>query len=396
MPAAPSLKTTIATVTLLAAVPRLAASLYTPSMPSLTAEFGASMGQVKLTFTAYIAGLAIGQILYGPISDSVGRKPVLLIGLTLFSLLSLACMFAPSIEWLAVGRFLQACCAAAGGVLSRAIVRDLFGPERTARAFAFVAMATTLSPALGPLLGGQLQDIGGWQTAFGMLAVVGLALLIWVTLRLPETRPRLAGSPAGVKDITHAFGRLLRSPPFVAYTLSGAGHVSAVLCFFASAPFLLIDVVGITPSAYGYYSCVGVAGYFIGNFLATRASNRSQIDPTIRIGAGIAVIGSAAMLILALLAPISVMSIMLPFAVLSCGSGMALPNCLAGSTNRYPQIAGTSSALSSFLQMAASAAATMLLALTGNHSAVPLALFLLALSLLSLIAGTALKRWPEK
>src|SRR5690606_21334619 len=143
----PSIRTTIAIVTALAAVPRLAARLYTPSIPSLMAAFSASRGDVTLTFSAYIAGLDVGLLLYGPVSDSLGRRPVILFGLTWFAVLSFAGMFSPSIEVLAVARFLPAACAGAGGVLSRAIVRDLFGPDRTARAFAFVAMATTTAPA---------------------------------------------------------------------------------------------------------------------------------------------------------------------------------------------------------------------------------------------------------
>lgn len=393
----PSLPTTIAMITALAAVPRLAASLYTPSMPSLMAAFDASMGDVKITFSAYIAGLAVGQILYGPISDSVGRRPVVLFGLSLFALFSFAGMFVPTIESLAVARFLQACCAGAGGVLSRAIVRDLFGPDRTARAFAFVAMATTTAPAVGPLIGGLIQEMADWRGVFLCQGLLGLVLLAWVALGLPETRPQLAATPTKPREMMQAFGFLLRSPPFMAYTLAGGAITASILGFFAAAPFLLIMEGGLTPSAYGLWSFLGVAGYFLGNYLATKVSNQQQIDPMVRAGGAVALLGSLIFLALSLTMPTSVWTVMAPFAIASCGCGMALPNCMAGSTNRYPHIAGTSSALSGFLQLAMATLATALLSLAETPDvAVALSMVMLAFATLALLAGFALKRWPDE
>lgn len=392
----PSFRTTIAIVTALAAVPRLAASLYTPSMPSLMAVFDASKGDVKFTFSAYIAGLAVGQLIYGPLSDSLGRRPVVLFGLTLFAIFSFAGMFVPTIEALAAARFLQAACAGAGGVLSRAIVRDLFGPDRTARAFAFVAMATTTAPALGPLIGGLIQEMADWKGVFLAQGLLGLVVLAWIAAKLPETRPQLATTPASARELLRGFSTLLRSPPFMAYTLAGGAITASILGFFAAAPFLLIMEVGLTPSAYGASSFLGVAGYFCGNYIATKVSNRQQIDPMVRAGGAVAFLGSVIFLALSLMYPPSVWTVMLPFAIASCGCGMALPNCLAGSTNRYPHIAGTSSALSSFLQLSIAAVATLSLAHVETGMAVTLSMLMLALSTLALLAGFALKRWPNE
>lgn len=383
---------TILIVTLLAALPRITASIYTPSMPSLMDYFHTGTAAVKLTFTTYIFGLALGHLAYGPLSDRFGRRPILIAGLSLFSLMSLACAFAPSITALAAGRFLQACSAAAGGVLSRAIVRDLFGPDRTAKAFAYVAMATTLSPALGPIIGGELQHLGGWQTVFITLAVLGLLLLVIAARALPETRPISELTPTSLADFRRAFATLFRSRSFMGYSLNSAFLLSALLCFFGSAPFILIDGLGLAPRHYGYYTSIGVVGYITGNFIATRLPGHQHIERFVRAGSVVALLGSLLMLLLVLTHPQNVFSIIAPFVLMSMGAGIALPSGFAGSTNRYPQIAGTSSALAGFMNMSVSTLATLVMARFSAQSPLPLAIMMTLLCATALFTGLILRR----
>jgi DHA1 family bicyclomycin/chloramphenicol resistance-like MFS transporter len=356
-------------------------------MPSLVDYFATTETAVEFTFTAYIWGLAIGQLIYGPLSDHWGRRPVLLVGLAAFTVTSLLVAFSPTIGYLALGRFVQAVSAGAGGVLSRAIVRDLMGPERTVRAIAFVTMATTLSPAVGPLVGGQFEHYYGWSSIFLALTAGGLALMVWCALVLPETRPKFESAPPGVKGLAFGFVKLVRTPAFLAYSFNGGFQLACQLVFFGSAPFLLINLLGISPRDYGLYTVAGVVGFMSGNFIVTRNRDLTATARMALTGSLITLLGTGLMLTLVGLTDLTVWTLIGPFTIVTLGSGIALPNAVAGSLNRYPEIAGTSSSLSGFLGMATAAIATALLGLVHATSALPTALFMFVLSALAVMTA---------
>lgn len=375
-----SVKFIILIAVFLAALPRITASIYTPSMPSLVGYFSTSEAAVELTFTSYILGLAIGQLVYGPLSDSWGRRPVLLAGLVLFTLTSFLTAFAPSIGFLGLGRFVEAFSAASGGVLARAIVRDLMGPERTVRAIAFVTMATTLSPAVGPLIGGQFEYYFGWQSIFLALAAGGFVLSLATFFLLPETRKPSHARPKGVRGLAFGFIKLVRAPAFLAYSFSGGFLLATQLVFYGSAPFLLIDLLDISPRDYGLYTVTGVVGFMTGNYIVTRTRDLTDTARMVLVGSAIAFIGTLLMVAFAGLMALSAWGLIGPFTVAALGSGIAMPNAFAGSLNRYPEIAGTSSSLAGFIGMAISAAATASLGFMHAESGLPATVFMAGLS----------------
>ncbi|MEX1147722.1 MAG: multidrug effflux MFS transporter [Sphingomonadales bacterium] len=384
----------VAIAVLIAALPRITASIYTPSMPSMVDHFNTTHGMVEFTFTAYIVGLAAGQLVYGPLSDLWGRRPVLLAGLAIFAACSLLAAFVPTIEYMAVGRFVQAFSAAAGGVLARAMIRDLMGPERTVRAIAYVTMATTLSPAVGPLVGGQFEYYFGWQSIFLALSAAGAILIAVCWFLLPETRPPSgASSPVGLRALGYGFFRLARSRPFLAYSFAGGMLLASQLVFFARTPFLFIETLGITPRDFGLYSIAGVIGFMAGNFIVTRRRGVGDTARMVLTGSVIACAGTTIMLIMAAAIDLTVWSMILPFVIVTLGGGIAMPNAFAGCLNRHPEIAGTSSSLSGFINMTVSAAATAALGLVPGSPAVSLAVMMLGLTI-----GSVLVAWsnPER
>ncbi len=384
---------TIVLITCLAALPRITASIYTPSMPSLVDFFSTDMKHVKLSFTIYIAGLAIGQLIYGPLSDHFGRRPVLLSGLGIFTISCLLSALSPTIEWLIVARFFQATAAAAGGVIGRAIVRDLFGPDRTARALAYIAMATTLSPALGPIIGGNFEIIWGWKSTFIFMSVIGAVLLVATNQRFAETRPEREPTPWRIGDILKGFASLLRSRLFMSYAVISSSTLSIGLVFYASAPFIFIDILGISPSLYGYLIIVNVVSYILGSFMTTRLSHNINGDRLIMLGTILTAIGTGLMAAFAYADYLNIYVILGPIGLLSFAAGISMPNSMAGALNRYPQIAGTSSALSGFINMAMASAATFLLSYFEISSARPMATAMLIMAITAICANILLFRF---
>ena len=371
----------------LAALPRITASIYTPSMPSLVGYFGTSEAAVQWTFSSYIIGLALGQIIYGPLSDAWGRRPVILAGLFFFTLTSSIIAFAPSIFLLGLGRFVEAISAASGGVLARAIVRDLMGPASTVRAIAYVTMATTLSPAVGPLVGGQLEHHFGWQANFLALGAAGFALALVCFFMLPETRRPEHAAPSGIKGMMYGFVKLLRAPAFLAYSFSGGFLLSMQLVFYGSAPFLFIKLLDISPRDYGFYTVTGVAGFMIGNFIVTRTRDLTDTARMVLIGSIVAFTGAFMMMVLTGLFGLSVWGLIGPFTLATMGSGIAMPNAMAGSLNRYPEIAGTSSSLSGFIGMILAAGSTASLGLLLASSGLPATILMTILAAIALVVA---------
>ena len=253
---------TIAYLTVLVAMGQMSTGIYLPSMPSLAASFATDSGTVKLTMSVFLAGFAVAQLIYGPLCDRFGRRPVVIGGL------------APSIEWLIVARLFQAIGACSGQVLGRAIGRDLFEGQRYAKVMAMVGLALALTPAAGPVLGGVLQVAFGWQANFLFLVGWGALLLLVTLFGLQETNrtpdPRALSLPVMASN----FGRLLRNRLYMGYTLTLAFSFGCLFAYMTGSPFILIDQLGIRPDLFGVLSIFNVLGYAIGSAIANKASGR--------------------------------------------------------------------------------------------------------------------------
>ena len=260
---------------LLAAVTALAFSalhMVVPALPILTAAFDDTPSRVQLVVTLFLAGIAVGQLLYGPISDRFGRRPVLLAGLMLFLAGTVLCGAAWSLPVLIVGRVLQASGACAGIVLGRAIIRDVYEREAAARGLAIVMMTMTLVPGVSPAIGAYLAEWIDWRAIFAVLGVLGAAVLALIAARLPETNP----SPARLDlvGMARSYVTLARSPEYVAFALCGACSSASWFTFCASAPYVLSNLLSEPASTYGVMILLPMATYMLGNGLAARLAPR--------------------------------------------------------------------------------------------------------------------------
>ena len=338
-------------LTLLLALGAISTDLYLPSLPGIARAFGTDEAQTQLTLGFFLVGLALGQLAYGPLSDRYGRRPVLFAGLSIYIAASLACMLAPTIEFLIAFRFLQAIGACAGIVLSRAVVRDVHGREGAARVLSYLSAALAIAPLVGPILGGYLEVWFGWRANFGVLVIYGVATIVGVGLFLPETNrnPNL-GAIAPLR-LLQTYAMLAGERRYLGYALTATFAYSGIFCFISGSSFVLIDMLGLTPDAYGYCFAAIVFGYILGAIAAGRLSRRLGHRRLIGIGGALQIAGGLLLLGLALAGHAEVLAIVLPAALFMAGTGIALPNSLAGAIGPYPQAAGSAAALAGATQM---------------------------------------------
>ncbi len=371
----------IALLASLVAVGMVATNIYVPALPALTRDFGTTPQMVQLTLTVYFAAVALTQLAYGPISDRIGRRPVVLAGIGLYIVASLGCMLAPSIEVLIGTRVLQAAGACAGPVMARAIIRDVFEREESARVMATIGLALAISPAIAPVLGAHLQVWFGWRSVFAVVAGFGTVVMIIMLRYLGETRPQGLTLPSGIMA---GYRTLLASPAYLGYALSSTCVLGALFAFVAEAPFIIIELLGEPPQNFGWYSLFTVGGFASGSYAASRLSLRLGIDRMVALGIAAALLGAGLLAGLSLSGVLSVAAVIGPMAFVACGMGMVFPNTTAGAVGAFPHIAGTASALLGFLQMTGAALATLLVARIADGTQVPM-----TIAVLGFILGAA-------
>lgn len=290
---------TIPAVLMLAtSVSILATDLYTPSLPRLADVFGVPAETVQLTMTLNLAGFAFGQLLYGPVSDRFGRRPVMLFGVLLFTLCSAACALAWSIESLIAFRILQGLSAACEAVIGWAVIKELYGEKDGVRVVAIFSMVIAVAPAIGPVIGSQMLIRFGWESNFwlltGLAAVTIIAL--WVFLRETATPDRRALQPSRIIAEAH---RTVRVPAFWLYTVGPAAALAGLFAFVTEGPFVLIDQMGLTPDVFGYYYAAVVACFIATNLTVNRVAKRVESAVLLRLGSILALSGGGLALLLA-------------------------------------------------------------------------------------------------
>lgn len=258
----------------LAACGPLATDMYLPSLPNIARAFDVPAAAAAATLTSFMAGFSIGMLLYGPVSDAYGRRPVLLGGIALFTVASVACWLSFSIGELIVLRFLQALGAGAASVLSRAIARDAHEPSDAAKVLSMVAIVTAIGPLLAPLIGGQLLLLGGWRVVFVALTLFGLVCAVAAYIGVPETWPADKRESSAVLRSFAAYGRLLRDPLVWGHLLCGGMAFAAMFTYISATPFVYIEYFHVSPQHYGLFFGANIIGIMIGNFLNTRLVGR--------------------------------------------------------------------------------------------------------------------------
>jgi MFS transporter, DHA1 family, multidrug resistance protein len=338
----------------LSAIGPLTTDMYLPSLPDIARTLGAPTAQVQLTISAYLFGFAVGQILYGPVSDRHGRKPVLLAAVGLYCAASLVCALSTSIEMLIAARALQALGGSGGIVLARAIVRDLYSGARAGRELSLIGSVMALAPVLAPIVGGVLQTGFGWRSVFLTLVVAGLFGAGAVWMLLPETLGRRA-EPLSASSMLKSYGVVARNPAYLAYLGLASTSYAGLFAWISGASFVLQNLYGLTPFDFGVAFALGSVGYMTGATLAARMVVRLGLDRTIGFGGCACAAGGLGMVATVALGLTSAISLVLPMAIFLAGLGMVLPQSIAGAMTPFPERAGAASALLGFVQQSIAA-----------------------------------------
>lgn len=371
MPIADSLTLRVL-LTMLAAFGPLSTDLYLPSLPILVRVFETDVSTVQLTLSVFMAGFAMSQLVHGPLSDRFGRRPVILGGLAVFIVASLWCAVASSINELIVARFLQALGGCVGPVVGRAVVRDVFGRERSAAVLAYMATAMALAPAVGPLVGGVLTAAFDWHANFFLLAAIAVVVLA-VTWRVLE-ESNMHRDPRALEPsrLIGNYLTLLRDRAYIGFAVTSTLVFCGLFSFISGSSFLLVTQLGLTPVEYGMSFAVVVAGFMGGSYAAGRLTGRFGVVRMIRAGATLSALGGAIGLGLALTIPLHVAGVILPMALFIFGAGLTMPNAMAGAIANYPTMAGVASSLMGFVQMTCAALAGFAVGALDNGLATPM------------------------
>jgi MFS transporter, DHA1 family, multidrug resistance protein len=334
------------------ALASFALQVLVPAMPGLVHVFGVDYGTVQASLTVYLVGLTVGQLLYGPLSDRFGRRPVLLAGFGLFLLGTLACIFAWDIGALLLGRALQAFGGCAGIVLSRAIVRDIYERERAAQMIAYITAGMVIAPMAGPVVGGYLYEWYGWQAIFWFVLAFGVF-------------------------VTASCALLLRMRRFRGYALQVAFTTASFYSFLGGAPFVAQEIMGRSAAGYGWWFVLISGSYMAGNFTSGRIGARVGSDRMISIGTVLSLVGGIVLLIVTLAGMLDLPSFFLISGVISVGNGFSMPNGFAGAVSVDPARAGTASGLAGALQMGIGAILMTVVGHTLSDSAMPVVVMML-------------------
>ena len=391
-----------ATLAMLTALGPLATDFYLPSVPDIARVFGTAPAGAQATLSAFLFGFAAGQVLYGPLSDRLGRKPVLLAGLALFILATMACAAATSIDMLVGARFVQALGASGPIVLGRAMVRDLYEGPRAGQELARMGMIMGVVPAIAPVLGGVLQEAFGWRSTFIASLLFASALGVWVILMLPETLRRKLDEPLSLIAIVKGFGSLLASRPYRAYVGLVSLAYGGLFAFISGSSFVLMGVYGLSPVQFGFSFALGVMGFITGTVVAQKLVLKRGLDGVIRLGVMCLAGGGVIMLALTLVGTGSSLEITLPMAIYAAGVGLTMPQGQAAAMMPFPERAGTASSFLGICQMTFSAFVGLLIGrvLTGSvlpgsvlpGSALPMPLVITAIGIAALVLFMATRR----
>ncbi|GAA2559851.1 multidrug effflux MFS transporter [Streptomyces levis] len=371
----------------LTAVPPLAMDMYLPSLPEVTRSLHAPAATVQLTLTACLAGMALGQLVVGPMSDRWGRRRPLLAGLALFVVATVLCALAPTVELLVAFRLAQGLAGAAAIVIARAVVRDLYDGMAMARFFSTLMLISGVAPIVAPLIGGQVLRVTDWRGVFAVLTVVGVLIGVLVWTKLPETLPPAERHSGGVGEALRAMRTLLADRSFTGYMLTGGFAFATLFAYVSASPFVIQEIHGASPQTFSLLFGVNSVGLVVvGQINGKILVGRVSLDRVLGTGLAIVIAAATALLLMSLgvfgevgLAPVSV-----ALFVLMSAMGITLPNTQALALMRTRHAAGSASALLGTSSFLVGAIASPLVGVAGEDTALPMAVVQLAAALVAL------------
>jgi MFS transporter, DHA1 family, multidrug resistance protein len=348
--------------------------VFVPALPAAAKDLHATPAALELTISLYILGLAVGQLVYGPASDRFGRRPTLLVGLSIFTIASIAALFAPDTHTLILARFFQAVGGCSGLVLARAIIRDTSQAHEAARRLALTNLLVTAGPAVAPLIGAGLSSLWGWRTILVGLSAMGVANLVLAWRILPETRPEALFVSAS--RYARDYVGLLRSRQFLGYAIGGGCATTSLYAFVACAPFIFVDRLHVPSASVGFYLALLVSGLWLGSLLASQLITRFSLTRFVVVANAVSVVAAASLLAFLLADRATLAGIIATMFAFSVGVGAAAPAALVKAISVNPRITRTASGLYGSVQMAIGAALVALAGL-GSNPALASALVLL-------------------
>ncbi|MEU6139098.1 multidrug effflux MFS transporter [Streptomyces sp. NPDC047081] len=371
----------------LTATPPLAMDMYLPSLPEVTRSLHAPAATVQLTLTACLLGMALGQLVVGPMSDRWGRRRPLLAGLAVYVVATALCAFAPNVEVLVAFRLVQGLAGAAGIVIARAVVRDLYDGVAMARFFSTLMLISGVAPIVAPLIGGQILRVTDWRGVFAVLTVVGLLLggLVWA--KLPETLPVAERHSGGVGEALHSMRRLLADLPFTGFMLAGGFAFAALFAYISASPFVIQEIYGASPQTFSLLFGLNSVGLIaVGQLNGKLLVGRVSLEKVMGIGLAIVIAAATALLLMAtgVFGETGLVPVAAALFVLMSAMGITLPNAQALALMRTRHSAGSASALLGTSSFLIGAVASPLVGIAGEHSAVPMAVVQLAAALVAL------------
>jgi len=329
----------------------LAATMYLPSLPTISTDLAAPDRVLPLTLTVYFATYAGGQLIYGPLSDRYGRRPLLLGGLSVMVFGSVACALSDTIAAFQWARALQGLGAASAMATGRAIVNDAYDRKQAARATSVISASLAVAPILAPILGGLIEHYLNWRIGFWISGAVTALVIVILVLRLPETLPACTAPAASLlHTIVASYAFLLRSRAFLAFGLLNLAIFAGLHGFNAAAPSVLIDTMRINPVSYGFLMATGSGGYFFGSLLSSWLGRRFGLIPLIDIGVACMAVSAIGLAVYVGLAGPSLIAIVTLRVLWATGMGLALPNTVVAAVGVNPATLGAGAALSGFLQ----------------------------------------------
>ncbi|WP_329248452.1 multidrug effflux MFS transporter [Streptomyces sp. NBC_01478] len=370
----------------LTATPPLSMDMYLPALPEVTRSLHAPAATVQLTLTACLAGMALGQLVVGPMSDKWGRRRPLLTGLAVYVLATALCAFAPNVEFLVAFRLLQGLAGAAGIVIARAVVRDLYDGVAMARFFSTLMLVSGVAPIVAPLVGGQILRVTDWRGVFVILTFVGTALAVLVWTRLPETLAPADRHAGGTAEALRGMRALLADLPFTGYMLTGGFSFAALFAYISASPFVVQEIYGASPQTFSVLFGINSVGLVaVGQINGKLLVGRVSMDKVLGTGLAVVVLAATALLLMAtgVFGEVGLAPVATALFVLMSAMGVTLPNAQTLALMRTRHSAGSASALLGTSSFLIGAVASPLVGIAGEHTAVPMAVVQLAAALVA-------------
>ena len=357
--------------------------MYLPTLPTLAEYFSSTAGKAQLTLSAFTVGFALGQLVYGPLSDRLGRKWVLVSGIALYTVASLLCAIAGDIESLILFRVLQAVGGGAGVVLTRAIIRDLFSREAGAKALSLMLLVPSIAALIGPFIGGLILIWAEWRYIFWLLTVCGAFTLTLAVLRLPETLPRDRRHSTTPLRMLVEYGMVLRDRRTMGYMICGAFSFAAMFAQLSGTPFVYIDIFGVAPEHFGFLFALNILGIMVGSLVNSRLVTRYGIRRMLVFGTSLALFGAALLALCATLGIGGLAGIVVPIVIFMMPHNVVNANATAGALEPFPHVAGAASALIGAIRFGTGALVGALVGYLHDGTALPMAWVIAGCAVLS-------------